>query len=65
MCLGTNVRSFSLSPAQELLATVHEGNKGIFLWSNQFMFRGATEITPSEGAVDISLLSIAAGEFFM
>ena len=60
--MGANVRSFALSPAQELLATVHEDNKGIFLWANQFIYKGATEITPSEVPVDISLPTIAAGK---
>ena len=61
MRLGSNVQSFSLSPLQELLATVHEDNRGIFLWANQFIYRGATEIMPSEVPVDISLPSISAG----
>ena len=62
MHMGSTVQSFSLSPVRELLATVHEGNKGIFLWANQFMFRGAADIIPSEAPVNICLPSIAAGE---
>lgn len=65
MRLGSFVRSFSLGPFQELLATVHEDNRGIFLWANQFIYRGATEITPSETPVSISLPSIATGAGFM
>lgn len=62
MQLGSEVASFSLSPAQELLATVHSNNTGIFLWANQFIYKGAAEITPSDVPVSISAPSIAVGK---
>ena len=61
MRLGGQVRSFSLGPGQEVLATAHEEKKGIYLWANQFIFGGAADIMPSDEPVDISLPSIAAG----
>ena len=61
MRLGGQVRSFSLGPGQEVLATAHAGKKGIYLWANQFIFGGAADIMPSDKPVDISLPSIAAG----
>ena len=61
MRLGGQVRSFSLGPGQEVLATAHAGKKGIYLWANQFVFGGAADIMPSNEPIDVSLPSIAAG----
>jgi len=61
MRLGGQVRSFSLAPGQELLATAHAGRKGIYLWANQFIFGGAADIMPSDIPIHIDQPTIAAG----
>lgn len=44
MRLGGPVTAVTLSPAMDLLATAHAGQRGIFLWSNQRMFGFGAEV---------------------
>ncbi len=46
MVLGAPVTAVTLSPAMDLLATAHAGQRGIFLWSNQCMFGSGAEVPP-------------------
>ena len=47
MRLGAPVTALSLSPSMEMLATAHASARGIYLWSNQLLFGGASAILPS------------------
>ena len=59
--LGASVTSFSLSPNQEILATTHPDNKGIYLWANSCIYSGAVDIVPSEKIIDARFPSITTG----
>lgn len=48
MRLGAPVTALSLSPSMEMLATAHASARGIYLWSNQLLFGGASAILPSQ-----------------
>jgi hypothetical protein len=61
--LGLTVVSLSLAPSGDLLATLHAGRRGIYLWSNQLLFGGATDILPSDKPVDARLPNLATGVF--
>lgn len=48
MRLGTPVTALTLSPCMDMLATAHASARGIYLWSNQLLFGGASDILPSQ-----------------
>jgi hypothetical protein len=48
MRLGAPVTALTLSPGMDMLATAHASARGIYLWSNQLLFGGASDILPSQ-----------------
>lgn len=48
MRLGAPVTALTLSPSMDMLATAHASARGIYLWSNQLLFGGASDILPSQ-----------------
>lgn len=48
MRLGAPVTALTLSPAMDMLATAHASARGIYLWSNQLLFGGASDVLPSQ-----------------
>lgn len=60
--LGAPIVAFSLSPNQELLATVHVNHRGIYLWANQTIFgQDAADVMPSDSPIDARLPQLDAG----
>ncbi len=59
--LGAPITSFSLPPAMDLLATCHVNRRGIYLWSNSFVFGNPGDFTPSDRPVDVALPTVAGG----
>ena len=56
MSADSPVVGLSLSPAMDMLATVHEGRRGVYLWANSQMYSAAP------GPLKSSAASLAAAD---
>nr|CAD1831831.1 unnamed protein product [Ananas comosus var. bracteatus] len=44
ICVDASITALSLSPSMDVLATTHVDQNGVYLWVNQAMFSGSTNI---------------------
>ncbi|KAK9819682.1 hypothetical protein WJX72_001066 [[Myrmecia] bisecta] len=59
--LGSPVTALSFSPTSDMLATTHDGKRGIYLWSNSMVFGNSADIIPSDKPVRARLPTITTG----
>ncbi|XP_078162623.1 transducin family protein / WD-40 repeat family protein [Carex rostrata] len=58
MQMDVSVTALSLSPAMDLLATTHVDQNGVFLWVNQAMFSGSTNLNNYASGGDVRNVKI-------